>query len=494
MSKITSKTKGCENNKMKNKILKTTLLTTLATIQISLCMAAQNEKPNIIYIYTDDWGIGKVPCYGMDPQGQAIIETPNLDRLRNAGMLFTDAYAANAVCGPSRNSLLTGRHPGNSLWRANRKSMKGWPPKHPALGKVAQMAGYKTAGFGKLSYGGSSTPEGITNVGWDYWLGFLDHINCRDYYSPYIWENGEKIMLPENDPERLNPKGPVLGEDGKFLEDMYADKAIEFIRQNTRANTPFFIYYASTVPHGGKPGGMRVPSLEGYDKKNLTELEQLYCALMTHHDQNVGRIMDELKVLGIEKNTLLIWTSDNGDTDSYYKKTTTFDGNGPFRMYKRYLYEGGIRVPMLAMWPGHIQPGSTSGLITAQWDLLPTIADAGNLPRTKYMDGISILPTLSGEPQKQESRKYLYWEFYEKGRQQAVRMGKWKAYRLGGRDSKTELYDIEKDIAETNNLAVSHPEIIQQMEAIMEKEHGFHPSYNPHASPPKKKKTQSVKK
>jgi arylsulfatase A len=463
---------------------------------LMICCAVQAGQPNIIYINTDDWGIGKVPCYKMDSASQEIIKAPNLDRLRAQGMLFTNAYAGNAVCGPSRCSLLTGRHPGNSAWRANRATMEApaWPIKTPMLGEVARQSGYKTAAFGKVSMGGTATPEEITATGWDYWLGFLGHVDCRDYYSSTIWENGTKIQLPKNTPKVLagtsvkTRKGTGVVSDGKgtFIEDLYCDKAIEFM--TTHKDRPFFIYYASTVPHGGRPGGLRVPSLEGYEKMKLTKLEKIYCALLTRHDRNVGRLMDAIKELGIEKNTIIIWTSDNGDENSYYKRTRTFDGNGPFRDVKRSLYEGGIRVPMLAYWPGTIEPNTTSDLQTTQWDLMPTLADAGGQRITKDMDGISIMPTLAGNPEKQAQREYIYFEFYEKATQQSVRMGNWKAYRKGGWAGKLELYDLGKDIGEKTNIAGKHPELVQRMEAIMRKEHSPHPVWNLEKSTQKKSK------
>ncbi|MBA2113484.1 arylsulfatase [Bremerella alba] len=446
---------------------------------------APSQPPNIIYINTDDWGIGKVPALKMDPASERIIKTPHLDQLAADGMTFTNAYCGNAVCGPSRCSLLTGKHPGNAIWRANRMKMPAdlWPPKYPQLGQVARDAGYTTAGFGKLSAGGTSTPEEITECGWDYWLGFLGHIDCRDYYAAKIWENGKQIDLSANTPEVLkgtslrdNGNGVVGEGQGTFIEDLYTDKLIEFIKTNQ--DKPFFAYLASTVPHGGPPGGMRVPSLEGYDHvEGLTPHEQVYCALLTRHDRNVGRIRQALEELGLTENTIVIWTSDNGDEDSYYKRTDTFDGNGPFRMMKRSLYEGGIRAPMFAAWPGTIEAGSTSDVITTQIDLMPTLANAGGQPITKEMDGISILPTLAGESAKQSSREYIYFEFYEGAKQQSVRMGKWKAYRKGGWDGKLELYNLYADIGEQQDVASQHPELVKKMKAIMRKEHGEHPIY-----------------
>lgn len=471
---------------------------------VSSVISVAGVQPNIIYINTDDLGIGKVPFMKMDEASERIIKTPHLDRLRADGMLFTDAYAGNAVCGPSRCSLISGRHPGNAAWRANRKTMppEVWPPRHPLLGAVARDAGYVTAAFGKISAGGTMTPEQITACGWDYWLGFLGHIDCRDFYSSYIWENGKRIDLPKNTPELLKGTsllknegasrayreigGGVVGEGkGTFIEDLYTDKIIEFVTENKEK--PFFVYFASTVPHGGPPGGMRVPSLGLYEKmEGLTRAEKVYCALISYHDRNVGRIREAVKRLGLAENTIIIWTSDNGDEDSYYKRTKTFDGNGPFRMKKRSLYEGGIRVPMVAYWPKTIPAGSSSNLQTTQWDLMPTLAEAGGKPNTPEMDGISILPTLRGDSASQSGREYLYFEFYEGGKQQSVRKGDWKAYRKGGWNGTIELYDLSKDIGEQNDVAAQHPEKVEEFAKVMRKEHSPHPVWNLDAAKKKK--------
>ncbi len=444
---------------------------------------ANQRPPNIIYINTDDLGIGKVSPLGMDPVSAKIIKMPHLDQLKEDGMVFTEAYAGNAVCGPSRCTLLSGKHPGHAIWRANRKTMPEgvWPPDYPLLGTVARDAGYVTAAFGKISAGGTMTPEQISATGWDYWLGYLGHIDCRSFYNDYIWENGVRKPIPENTQEKIGDLLPVLGDKGIFIEDLYADKIIDFI--TTHKDQPFFVYFASTVPHGDGGHvpfyGLWTPSLEGYDQyPELSQREQLYCALITRHDRNVGRIRAAVEKLGLAENTILIWTSDNGDENSYYGHTDTFDGNGPFRKMKRSLYEGGIRVPMIAYWKGTIPAGHVSAQQTTQVDLMPTLADAGGNPVTAEMDGISIMPTLRGEPEKQTAREYLYFEFYEGGQQQSVRMGDWKAYRKGGWNGTIELYDLSKDIGETTDLAQQRPELIERMAAIMRKEHEPHPIWN----------------
>lgn len=441
--------------------------------------SAKLSQPNIIYINTDDWGIGKVPCYKLDDASMRIIKTPNLDKLAQNGMRFTRAYSGNAVCGPSRCSLLTGKHGGHAAWRANfgGTPVAKWPPSYPLLGEVARQSGYTTAGFGKLSMGGMHKPETITQTGWDYWLGYLGHVDCRSFYGTHIWENGIRKPVPENDRDKIGDHVPVLGDKGVFTEDLYTDKIIEFITKNQQR--PFFVYFASTVPHGDAKKipfqGLWTPSLEGYDKLKLTKLEQLYAALMTRHDRNVGRIVQALQKLNLTRKTIVIWTSDNGDEDSYYERTKTWDGNGPFRMYKRYLYEGGIRVPMIASWPGTIPAGSTSDQWTTQYDLMPTIAEAGGQAKTDEMDGISIFPTLSNQSHKQEKREYLYWEFYERAKQQAVHLGKWKGYRVNGLRGKVELYDLGTDISEEQDVASENPSVVKRIEQIMLKEHEKHP-------------------
>jgi len=457
----------------------------ISLVLLAACgsVLAKPRPPNIIYINTDDLGIGKISPLGMDPVSARIIKMPHLDQLKKDGMTFTEAYAGNAVCGPSRCTLLSGKHPGHAAWRANRKTMPEavWPPDYPLLGTVARDAGYVTAAFGKVSAGGTMTPEQITETGWDYWLGYLGHVDCRSFYNDHIWENGVRKPIPENAQEKIGDSLPVLGDKGIFIEDLYADKIIDFI--TTHKDRPFFVYFASTVPHGDSGRipfyGLWTPSLEGYDQyPELSQREQLYCALITRHDRNVGRIRAAVEKLGLAENTIIIWTSDNGDENSYYGHTDTFDGNGPFRARKRSLYEGGIRVPMIAYWDGTIPPGSVSVQQTTQVDLMPTLADAGGKPVTDEMDGISILPTLRGEPERQTPREYLYFEFYEGGQQQSVRMGDWKAYRKGGWNGTIELYDLSKDIGETTDLAKQHPELIERLAGIMKKEHELHPIWN----------------
>ncbi len=444
--------------------------------------SCSDSQPNIIFILSDDIGIGKVPCYDMGPN---LIRMPNIEKLASEGVRFTDAYV-NPVCGPTRASLITGQHSGHCGHRynsGNRKDLYNadWPPPSgTTIGEVAHKAGYKTACFGKLGAGTVVPYEELSGQGWDYSLGWPSHLESHHFFSPEIWENGNKVIISGNNNDKVQAAfegqhRKRVVEAGVYTENFLTDKLIDFIHRNKKA--PFFIYFATQVAHGGGPG-MSVPDLAGYEERDWTFEEKVYAASITHHDKSIGRIMDVLKELKIDEQTIVIWTSDNGDENSYYNFTDTFEGTGIYRGKKRDLYEGGIRVPSIARWPGHIKPGTTSNLPWAVWDLLPTIADAGGLPDPEWSDGISILSTLQGRPGAQVERDYLYWEFFSWTHnfrpQQAVRLGKWKAFRIDGLEGALELYDLSTDPGEKEDLADLHPEIVKKMEWIMQKEHVKH--------------------
>jgi arylsulfatase A-like enzyme len=243
---------------------------------------------------------------------------------------------------------------------------------------------------------------------------------------------------------------------------------LDFIKSNK--DTSFFVYFPTQVPHGRSPQDgdeIQLPDIGPYADRDWTYLEKLYAAAITRLDSDVGRIIQELKHLGIDDKTLILFTSDNGDENSYYKYTKRFGANGPLKGKKRFLYEGGIRVPMIARWPGHIQSGQTSRIPSAGWDFMATLAELAKVACPKHSDGISLVPTLLGHPERQQAREYLYWEFHM-GKQQAVRMGSWKGVRFGGTKEPVELYDLDVDIGETHNVADGHPDIVTRIAAIME--------------------------
>jgi len=444
-------------------------------VGVSEGRAGRVDQPNIILIHADDLGYAGVGCYG-----QQLIQTPRIDRMAQEGMRFTDYYAANTVCVPSRVGLITGRHPGHASVRDNfTPPLEGftgfmdgwppelWPPKGATLGRVMKEAGYRTAQFGKLEAGIPMEPGKMTEHGWDHWFGFRGTGAAFQYYPLELWKNDEKVTFPANEPESVRRPG-IVGDAGVYSQDLFVEELLAFIRENR--DVPFFVYFPTQVPHGLSPRDgdqIQVPDVGPYADRDWTHLEKLYAAMLTRLDGHVGRIIDELQALGLDEDTVILFTSDNGDENSYYEFTDRFAATGPLRGKKRFLYEGGIRVPMIVRWPGRIEPSRTSALPWAGWDVMATLADLAGVAPPPDTDGISVVPTLLGESQRQVAREYLYWE-HHMGKQQAVRMGRWKAIRLGGTQEPIELYDLAADIGETENLADDHPEIVAEMKAIME--------------------------
>lgn len=439
---------------------------------------ASIRKPNIILINADDLAYQGLGCYG-----QRLIQTPRIDQMAAEGMRFTDFYAASAACVPSRTSMLTGQHPGHASIRDNypphvaigqnngggyHKDFPGalWPPKVPTLGRVIKDAGYHTAQFGKLEAGIPMAVGKMTEHGWDHWIGFRGTGAAFQYYPVALWKNDQPIEFKGNRDPEVRRQG-ILGDRGVYSQDLFTDDLLRFIRENREK--PFFLYFATQVPHGRSPkdgAQIQLPDIGPYADRDWTELEKLYAAMITRLDGHVGQIIDLLKELGLDENTVILFTSDNGRENSYYEYTNRFQDGGKLRAKKRFLYEGGIRVPMIVRWPGHIKAGSTSDLPWAGWDLMATLAELAGTDTPPHSDGISVVPTLLGENERQTKREYLYWE-YQQGKQQAVRMGHWKGIRIGGTHEPIELYDLSKDIGEGTNLAEAHPEIVKRVSQIM---------------------------
>jgi arylsulfatase A-like enzyme len=452
-------------------MFKSTLLTCLLGV---LPLAAQ-PKPNIILIMADDLGYAGLGCYG-----QKLILTPEIDKMAREGMRFTDFYSSSAACVPSRVSMLLGLHPGHAPIRDNQMphlpDFKGymkaypeglWPPESPTLGQVMKAAGYKTAQFGKLEAGIPMAEGKMTAHGWDEWFGFKGTGAAFQFYPTELFKNDARVEYPENRPEDIRRPG-ILGDRGTYSQELFMGGILDFIRKNK--DEPFFIYFPTQIPHGRSPADgdqIQLPGLGPYADRNWTHLEKLYAACLTRLDTDIGRIIGELKSQGIDDNTLVILTSDNGDENSYYQYTKRFAATGPLKGKKRYLYEGGIRVPMIARWPGRIAPAQTCATPGAAWDFMATFADLAGAPPPAVTDGISLVPTLLGKPDRQQARDFLYWEFHQ-GKQQAVRMGPWKGLRIGGTKEPIELYDLQTDIGETTDVADSHPELVKKISDIME--------------------------
>ena len=429
--------------------LKASLASTAALGLPSALTASYAEpaqrKPNIIYIMADDLGYGDLGCYG-----QKILKTPNIDKLAREGMRFTDCYAGSTVCAPSRCCLMTGKHTGNARIRGN--SSLSILPEDVTVAEVLKTAGYKTGIVGKWGLG---QPEsvGIPNKkGFDYWFGYLNQRHAHNYYPSVLWEN-------------TNLYFPKVGE---YSHDLFTEKAMKFISDNHK--NPFFLYLSYTIPHANnqlgraKGDGMEVPSYYEYEKENWPSPEKGFAAMIKRLDIDIGRIMIMLKRLRIDEDTIVFFTSDNGPHSEGCHDYTFFDSNGPLRGFKRDLYEGGIRVPMIVRWPGKVAAGTQSNIQWAFWDFPDTACELASAGMPDGLDGISMLPAILGKDQKEH--KYLYWEFYERGFKQAVRMGKWKGVRLRY-DQPIELYDLSSDIGEKDNIAEKHPEIVKKIEGIM---------------------------
>ncbi|OHB65470.1 MAG: N-acetylgalactosamine-6-sulfatase [Planctomycetes bacterium RBG_13_50_24] len=430
--------------------------------------ALPKYRPNIIFILADDLGYGDLGCYG-----QKAIKTPNIDKLAAEGMRFTDHYAGSTVCAPSRCCLMTGFHTGHALIRGNADV-----PLRPSDVTVAELlkeAGYSTGIIGKWGLGEADS-TGIPNrQGFDYWFGYLNQRHAHNYYPEYLWLNENKFEL-KNEVNHViggqdRTPGGVATRRDVYSHDLFAEQALSFVEKNK--DNPFFLYLALTIPHANNEAGnkgMEVPSLEPYADMDWPEPQKGHAAMITRMDGDIGRLMAKLKELGIDDNTLVIFTSDNGPHKEGGGDQEFFDSSGPLKGYKRALYEGGIRVPMIARWPDRIKAGSVSNHVSAFWDFLPTCCELVGVKSPQGIDGISMVPTLLGRPGEQREHEFLYWEFHEQGKRQAVRMGDWKGVRQDVAENPNgpvELYNLKNDIGEKSNVAVRHPGIVAKIEAYM---------------------------
>ena len=425
------------------------------------------NRPNIIFILADDLGYGDLGCYG-----QKRIKTPSLDRMAEEGMRFTQHYAGSTVCAPSRCVLMTGLHTGHCLVRGNARV-----PLRPSDVTVAELlkrAGYATGIVGKWGLGEPGS-TGIPNKkGFDYWFGYLNQRHAHNYYPKYLWRNEEKIQL-KNEVRDVNPPGGVATKRVEYSHDLFAKEALAFVE--SKKDTPFFLYLAYTIPHANNEArqeGMEVPSLEPYADKDWPEPQKGHAAMITRMDGDIGKLFAKLRELGIDENTLVMFSSDNGPHREGGNNPDFNNSNGLLRGIKRDLYEGGIRVPTLARWPGRIKAGSVTDHISGFWDFLPTCAELAGFKTPKAIDGISMVPTLLGKRGRQKKHKFIYWEFHEQGKKQAVRMSDWKGVRLNVArkpNGPIELYNMKTDIGEKHNIADQHPEIVAKIAKYMKTAH-----------------------
>lgn len=424
--------------------------------QTTQCSAVEPAgKPNLIYIMADDLGYGDLGCFG-----QEQIITPNMDRLAAEGMRLTSYYAPCTVCRPSRLSLWTGMHMGHTAIDSNEKYV--FQPSDVTAPELLKTAGYTTGGIGKWAMGSVDTPGRPTSNGFDFWMGYLDQSEAHNYYPTHLWRNTTKFPLAGNViGDYPNGRGRVSEKRETYSHDVMTDQAFAFIRENQ--DNPFLLHMHWTIPHANNEGGrvtgngMEVPTLGAYATRDWPDTEKGHASMITRMDGDIGRLMSLLRELGLDENTLVIFTSDNGPHSEGGHKHEFFDSNGPLRGYKRDLYEGGIRVPTIAWWPNKIAAGSVSDEPLAGYDWLPTACELSGASLPPNLDGISFLPTLLGK--QQEPHEMLYWSYGDKV---AVRINQWKA--VGpGKNKPLELYDLSTDIGEANNVAELHPKIVHRI-------------------------------
>jgi len=432
--------------------------------------AGTRKRPNVVFILADDLGYADVGCYG-----QKRIKTPNIDRLAAEGMRFTQAYSGNPVCAPSRCTLMTGYHSGHAQVRGNKQVGENdpwllgsttsgqWPLAEGTftVGRLFKQAGYVTGAFGKWGLGRVGTSGDPQKQGFDHFFGYICQRQAHTYYPNHLWRDGEVLWIEENKD----------GAEKVYSHDLIAEESLKFIRSNK--DRPFFLYVPSTIPHVA----LQVPedSLAEYEdqlpdspydgKRGYVPHEHpraCYAGMVTRLDREVGRIMALLKELGLDDNTLVIFASDNGPTASGGEDPAFFESAGPLRGLKGSVWEGGVRVPFIARWPGRIKSGGESDHVCAFWDFLPTCAELLDEQPPAGIDGISILSTLLGRSQQQKKHNYLYWEL---NNQQSVRMGDWKAVRIKP-GQKIQLFNLKTDLGEQKDVAGEHPDIVARVAEV----------------------------
>lgn len=428
-------------------------------------------KPNIIFILADDLGYGDVGCFG-----QRKIKTPNLDRMAAEGMRFTQFYSGSPVCAPSRCVLMTGRHTGHGRVRGNAGPQnplaQSLRPGDVTVARMLKTAGYTTALIGKWGLGDEGEAEmGLpTRQGFDYFFGYLNQHHAHNYYPAYLFRNESRVLLNNVVPGEGRFGQGWATKKVEYSHDLLARDALQWLDQNK--DKRFFLYLAFTMPHANNEGsrgtgnGQEVPDYGLYKDKDWTEPNKGQAAMITRMDADIGRLFERLKQHGIDEKTLVFFSSDNGHHKEGNNDPEFFDANGPLKGMKRDLYEGGIRVPTIARWPGRIKPGVVSDHVGYFGDFMATAAELAGGQASANLDSISIVPTLLGQKQKQH--EYLFWEFYERGGKQAVRIGNWKAIRMGFDDTlPVEVYDLSRDLGEEQNVAAQHPEVVQQARKLL---------------------------
>ncbi len=447
----------------------------------SLVRAQESSRPNIVFILADDLGYGDLSCYG-----QKLFATPNIDKLASEGLKFTSHYSGSPVCAPSRSALMTGLHTGHTFVRGNKEVQPEgqWPLPQEAhtLLEMIKSAGYTTGVFGKWGLGYPGSEGAPENQGVDEFFGYNCQRLAHNYYPGHLWENTKKVILPGNTGDAKNDYAPEL----------IHEQALKFLDGNK--DKPFFLFYPMVMPHAELAApekymeqyrGKYLPekTYNGVDAGEVDfrngpygsqpESHAAFAAMIHLLDEQVGDVVEKIRSLGLDKNTLIIFSSDNGPHIEGGADPDYFNSNGIFRGYKRDLYEGGIRVPMIARWTGVIGPGTVTDHVSAFWDFIPTFGELTGAQYSADIDGVSFLPTLTGQG-KQQQHDHLYWEFHEQGGRRVLRDGDWKLVQYNvnkNPQGKYELYNLENDPEEKSDLAAKYPKRVKAMKKILLNEH-----------------------
>jgi arylsulfatase A-like enzyme len=451
--------------------------------------ASAAEKPNLVWIMADDLGYGDLGCYG-----QKVIQTPHLDRMAREGMRFTQFYAGATVCAPSRSVLMTGQHHGRTRVRGNAGRAN---PVAQALREdditVARMlkdAGYTTALIGKWGLGdvGAAATGLPRKQGFDYFFGYLNQVHAHNHFPDYLWRNEEKVPLRN----KVTPVGDAGGGYATtavaYADDLFADEALQFVAANKAK--PFFLYWCMVTPHANNErtrslkDGAHVPDYGPYAAKDWPAPDRGQAAMITRLDGHVGRLLEQLKKLGLAERTLVIFTSDNGPHNESNHNLARFNPAGPLTGIKRSLTDGGIRVPLLAWRPGTVPTGKESAHVGYFGDWMATAAELAGAKLPAGRDSISFVPALLGRTE-QPRHEFLYWEFHERGfSQAALYQGRWKGIRERSPDAPLALYDLQHDIAEKTDVAARHPEVVAKLNAYLKTARSDSPDWPIKAAPP----------
>jgi arylsulfatase A-like enzyme len=460
------------------------VFTTALFAQPAMERHALADRPNMIFILADDLGYGDLGCYG-----QQVIQTPRLDRMAAEGMKFTQVYAGNTVCAPSRSVLMTGRHMGHTHVRGNAGNdnmlAQSLRKEDVTVADVLKTVGYTNALIGKWGLGEMDQPGAPLRQGFDRFFGVVNQVHAHNYYPEFVWNDDAKMALrnvvKKSERSYAGFTGGAATKRVDYTHDLFVKESIDFIQANKGG--PFFLYLPLTIPHANNEGtrmtgdGAEVPDYGIYKDRDWPNPDKGQAAMITRMDRDVGRILDLLRELEIAENTLVFFTSDNGPHNEAGHNLDRFDPSGPLRGTKRALYEGGIRVPAIAWWPSVVAPGTISDHVGYFGDWMATAADLAGADVPEDVDSISFAPTLKGTSDQQKQHDYLYWEFYEQGSRQAVRFGDWKAIRQPMHSGPIELYELSKDLGESSDVSGEHPDLVRRAARMMDEAHTPHPAW-----------------